>query len=478
MSTPETQRWAVVGGGMLGMTLALRLAERGQQVTLFEAADHLGGLADAWQLGDVVWDRHYHVTLLSDSHLRRLLAELDLDQQVRWVETRTGFYTDGRLLSLSNSWEFLRFPPLGLIDKLRLGLTIYYASKLRDWRRLEDISVGDWLRRWSGERTYRKIWLPLLRAKLGENHTRSAATFIWATIARLYAARRTGLKKEMFGYVPGGYARVLEHLGQRLRSAGVDVQTGHAVQRVRSLDDRIAEYGLAFDRENECQLEIQFTHGGCQQFDRVVLTAPAPVIARLCPQLSNDERARFSGVTYQGVVCASLVCERPLTGFYVTNITDDAPFSGIIEMTTLVDPAQFGGQSLIYLPKYVPSDDPLFERPDTEIEASFVGALERMFPWFRRQQVRACRISRVRNVMAVPTLGYSQRVPPRRTTVPGLFAVTSAQIVNNTLNVNETIRLAEEAVADVLLDEPTPDERLACECDAEVETARHVVVGS
>ncbi|MBX9787404.1 MAG: NAD(P)/FAD-dependent oxidoreductase [Pirellulales bacterium] len=463
MTSGHAHHWAVVGGGMLGMTLALRLAQRGQRVTLFEAADHLGGLADAWQVGNLVWDRHYHVTLLSDSHLRGLLAELNLEQEVRWVETRTGFFTESRLLSLSNSWEFLRFPPLGLLDKLRLGLTIFYASKLRDWRRLENITVGDWLRRWSGERTYRKIWLPLLRAKLGENHTRSAATFIWATIARLYAARRTGLKKEMFGYVPGGYARVLEHLQRRLRQVGVEVRTGHAVERVQ---------------RSGAQIEFKFAHGDCQQFDRAVLTAPAPAIARICPQLSADERARFSGVSYQGVVCASLVCQRPLTGFYVTNITDDAPFSGIIEMTTLVDPAHFGGMSLVYLPKYVPADDPLFDQPDAKIEASFVAALERMFPWFNRQQVQASRISRVRNVMAVPTLGYSQRVPPRRTSVPGLFAVTSAQIVNNTLNVNETIRLAEEALTDLLHDEALPKVCISRERETEVETAGHVVVGS
>ncbi|MEM9905330.1 MAG: FAD-dependent oxidoreductase, partial [Cyanobacteria bacterium P01_D01_bin.44] len=46
------ERWAIVGGGMLGMTLAHRLAQAGKQVTLFEAAPELGGLASAWQLGE------------------------------------------------------------------------------------------------------------------------------------------------------------------------------------------------------------------------------------------------------------------------------------------------------------------------------------------------------------------------------------------------------------------------------------------
>lgn len=124
-SSPAAQRWAVVGGGMLGMTIALRLTQAGHRVVLYEGANRLGGLASAWRLGSVVWDRHYHVTLLSDTELRGLLRELDLEQELKWVETRTGFYTDGKLYSMSNTIEFLRFPPLNLFDKLRLGGTIF-----------------------------------------------------------------------------------------------------------------------------------------------------------------------------------------------------------------------------------------------------------------------------------------------------------------------------------------------------------------
>ena len=202
----KPERWGIVGGGFFGMTLAHRLRQHGKNVTLFEGASHLGGLASAWKLGDIVWDRHYHVTLLSDTYLRSLLAELGLEKEMQWVETRTGFYTDGKLYSMSNTLEFLRFPPINILSKLRLGATIFYASKLTNWKRVEKIRGIDWLTRWSGARTVEKIWLPLLRAKLGENYQKASAAFIWACIARMYAARRTGLKKEMFGYVPGGYA--------------------------------------------------------------------------------------------------------------------------------------------------------------------------------------------------------------------------------------------------------------------------------
>ena len=141
-------KWAVVGGGFMGMTIAHKLAKQGQEVTLIEASDRLGGLADAWELSEgITWDRHYHVTLMSDTYTRELLTELRLEDKIKWVETKTGFYTDDHLYSMSNSLEFLLFPPLDLLSKFRLGATIFGASKIRNWRKLEQVPVETWLRR-------------------------------------------------------------------------------------------------------------------------------------------------------------------------------------------------------------------------------------------------------------------------------------------------------------------------------------------
>jgi len=104
------ERWAVVGGGMLGMALAAKLAEAGNDVTLLERSVDLGGLAASLQVGDVVWDRHYHVILSFDSALLTLLEDLDLD--VRWRTTRTGLYAGGELHSVSSTAEYLRLPVL------------------------------------------------------------------------------------------------------------------------------------------------------------------------------------------------------------------------------------------------------------------------------------------------------------------------------------------------------------------------------
>jgi protoporphyrinogen oxidase len=135
--------------------------------------------------------------------------------------------------------------------------------------------------------------------------------------------------------------------------------------------------------------------------------------------------------------------KKSLSDFYVTNITDETPFTGIIEMSALVDKSEFGGNTLVYLPKYVAPDDELFENTDAEIEDIFLNALEKMYPHFSRTDVTAFKISRVRNVFPIPTLNYSANLPPVKTSLENVFVVNSAQITNGTLNVNETVQLAE-----------------------------------
>lgn len=434
---PEKSKWLVVGGGMAGLTLAHRLSRRGQDVCVCEAASSFGGLTSACTLGDVVWDRFYHVTLLSDSHLRGLLRELDLEDEIRWVTTKTGFFSGGRLYSMSNSWEFLNFPPLTLIEKLRLGGTIFYTSKLRNWRRLEQIPVADFLRRLSGRGTFEKIWLPLLRAKLGETYQKASAAFIWSYIARMYKARRSGIKTEMFGYVPGGYARIIDRFVDTLRDADVRLLTDHGV--------------LSITRCESGGLNVDFGDGRVERFDNVISTVASPIISRHCPQLSKNEHQRLQGVEYIGVVCASMLLSEPISPYYVTNITDDwVPLTAVIEMSTIVDRKELGGHALVYLPKYLPDSDPGLNEPDAEIKERFLATLEKMYPHFSRDHVQAFQIARAKYVMALPTIDYSQKLPPIVTSLPGFYALNGAHITKGNLNVNETIDLADEKLNSVV----------------------------
>lgn len=431
----KRQRWCIVGGGMLGLALAHRLAGADRDITVVEASDRFGGLADAWQLGPITWDRHYHVALLSDRNLAGLLKDIGLDGKMRWTTTRTDFYTDNTFHPLNNAIDYVRFPPLGLIDKARLAFTILYAATLKNGVRLESIPVETWLTRLSGRRTYERIWKPLLRAKLGPNHKVVSASFIWSVINRFYGARRSGLQTEMFGTVKGGYAAIIEHLSASLAARGVKLQTRTPVESVRT-----GAGGL-----------IVTTPQGTATYDRVVVTSAGPLAAKMCPDLAEGERARLSNLKYQGVVCASLLLKKPLRGRYLTYIADETiPFTGVIEMTAVVPPEDFGGRTLVYLPAYVPADDPLFETDDAEIRRRCIAALTKMYSTFAEEDLLAFKVSRARNVLAIQDLNYSQRVPNQTTSVPGLSIVNSAQIINGNLNVDETIAHANRALDELV----------------------------
>jgi protoporphyrinogen oxidase len=259
----------------------------------------------------------------------------------------------------------------------------------------------------------------------------------------MYAARRSGLKREMFGYVPGGYARILDALRERLTENGVYLMLGTRVRRIES--------------DPPVGVTVETGSGSRIQFDRVVLTVPTPTAAYLCPGLTDDEQSRLGSVEYLGIVCASVLLKKPLAGYYVTNITESwVPFTGVIEMSALVGREQFGGHTLVYLPKYLPSGDSAFTESDEVWQETFLGALYRMYPELSEDDVLSFRVSRERYVQPLWTLGYSKNIPSKTTSLPGVFVVNSAQITDAIPTVNQAIRLADESLPALLGGDPVP----------------------
>lgn len=424
----------------MGMTLALRLSQQGYKVTIFESGGKPGGLTQSWELDGVTWDRFYHVILMSDLNTRRIIEEIGLGKEFKWVETKTGFYSGGKLYSMSNMIEFFKFPPINLIDKFRLGLTIFAASRINDWKKLERIYVSDWLTKWSGKNVFEKIWLPLLKAKLGENYRNTSAAFIWSTIQRMYAARKSGLKKEMFGYVRGGYDVVNKKFAKHLMDIGVEFKLNSNVSQVLKNVNNVIELSTA---ENE-----KF------EFDYVISTLSSSQSVNLAESLTNTEKEKHKNVKYLGVICPSVLLSKPISPYYVTNITDTGtPFTGIIEMTALIDKKQeLNGKNLVYIPKYVDTDDQLFEMDENGIREIFLGSLMQMYPEISEADVLFFGVSKARNVFALPTIEYSDNLPGITTTLKNFYIINSAQIINGTLNVNETIQVAESKLR-IIIDE-------------------------
>ncbi len=418
-------RIGIIGGGLMGLALAERLGATGHRVTVFERAGQPGGLATWHDFGDFTWDRYYHVVLPSDAALIGFIHRIGLGDRLQWRAARTGFYVDRRFHPMTTGVDFLRFPLLGPLSKLRLALTILRCSRISDWRRLERTSVEEFLVRHSGRATFDKMWKPLLLAKLGENYRRVSAVFIWTYIQRLFSTHDVAARKQQLGYVAGSYRAVFMRLLELIAGAGGSIRLGIEVNAIKPG----AGTGIAISAA-----------GSTADFDKVIFTGPVNVLREIADQ--RLVRVPPQGdIEYLGVICAALVTRRPFTPYYVLNIADDeVPFTGVIGMSSLVDSRETAGLCLTYLPKYVLSDDPVLGSPDHLLRPDFLTGFRRMYPDFSESDIVGMHINRAVKVQPLQVLGYSDMVQPPRTSHPDFYVVNSAQFANNTLNNNEVIR--------------------------------------
>ncbi|MHC5074654.1 MAG: FAD-dependent oxidoreductase, partial [Planctomycetota bacterium] len=276
------------------------------------------------------------------------------------------------------------------------------------------------------------MWAPLLRSKLGTSTNRASAAFIWAIIRRYYGTRHTHAKKEMMGCVRGGYFSILNHIRMYLSSNGTHIVTNCPVKNVESTNgDRI-------------RIEVQ--NGSTFEFDSVIATTPNPMIKGLLPALPAEFKSKLATVRYLGVICVTLVLNKPLTPFYVTNLTDpEVPFTGLIEATNVIPSEILGGKTLVYLPKYVTPDDPCNEKSNEEIVDVFLKALKRMFPDLADEDIIIHAVHREPFVQPLQEICYSEKIVPMKTPIKNFYIVNTTMILNSTLNNNEVIKLARKA---------------------------------
>ena len=128
----------IVGGGILGMTAAYRLAQAGVAVSLYERAPDLGGLVGSFDFDGTPVDRFYHVVLPSDDRVVGLADELGLGDRWRFRPTKVGFYGDGRLFSMTSPKEFLTFPLLKPHERVRLAAFVARCQLTKGHDELDD----------------------------------------------------------------------------------------------------------------------------------------------------------------------------------------------------------------------------------------------------------------------------------------------------------------------------------------------------
>jgi len=419
----------IIGGGLLGLTTAYRLACEGVHVAVYESSAELGGLAGSVDLGGKRVDRYYHVVLPTDDRVRGLAEELGLGDRFRFRHTGVGFYQSGRLTSMSSLGELLTFPGLRPVDRLRLGAFVASCQVKGSYEDLERTPLEDWLRRTAGKRLWENLWRPLLDSKFDGRYDDLPATYLWARTRRMSKTRDRS-SREVMGTIEGGYQVLVDALADAIRARGGEVHLNTPVRFVASSRGRAL--GVVLDT-------------GLRTHDWVVTTQLRPNLVAM----PGDLKAALGPdpCRYLGVVCLVMRVRNSISPYYSINITDRRiPLTTVVETTHVVDPERVGG-TLLYIPKYVNPDSAELERSSAEIRRDYLRQAQTIFPALKQEDVIAAQVARARVAEPVHVLGGERE--PELCVAPGLAVASSAHVYPDLVNGQAVIKIADRLAGEL-----------------------------
>ncbi|GGM54930.1 protoporphyrinogen oxidase [Halarchaeum rubridurum] len=390
----------IVGGGIAGLAAARRLQAAGREVTVFETSEEVGGLAATYETRGDRLEKFYHHLSGSEETIVELIEELGLGDDLTWPIGKNAYYIDGTIHPMDKPWEILAFPHWNLYDTFRLGMLVLDVDvrggvpsfdSYEDLRDYEDVPVKEFCIEHTTRNVYETFFEPLLEAKFGERAEDVSAAWLLGRIK--FRGERDLLKGEPLGYLRGGFGRLLDELLRDVGTATVETNT------------RVTD--LSFGEAGVEALTAESGDGTTEthDVDSVVVAAMPTVLESLTGYECDIE--------FQGTVCSVVSMSESLTDTYWLNVADDAPFGALIEHTNFVDESHYGGEHLLYVPKYVQGpEDEVWQMDDDEVAETWLAGIESLFPDFERSQVNWVKTARNPRTAPIYERGYLDMVVP------------------------------------------------------------------
>jgi len=420
-------RVAVIGAGFSGLALAYRLAKRGVKVNLFEGEDRPGGLAAGFTNTSWEWslEKHYHHWFTNDGSILDLAKEIGYKVDRKPVKTSVFL---GKINRFDSPLSLFLFPELSIFEKLRMGSVLAFLKLNNNWKILENISAKDFIRKSMGERSWQIIWQPLFVGKFGKFADKIPASWFWARIKK---------RTSSLCYPEGGFLSFALRLTECIQKYSGIVYFKVKVHAVRR------------ERENI----LLKTDRGIFKFDRVVCTLPTSLFVRITQGLDKDYHERFGNNKFLGALNLVLSLKNQFLedGTYWLNINvAHFPFLAVVEHTNFIDKKYYGGENILYIGNYLPHYHKFFQTDAKALLEEYYPFLKSINPRFDRSWINKGYL--FKNLFAQPiiTLGYSQKIPPFKTPIKGLYLCNMDQVYPWDRGTNYAVENANK-VSDLIL---------------------------
>ncbi len=408
----------VVGGGLAGLSAALRCADAGAKVTLLEGRARLGGATWSFRRDGLWVDNGQHVFLRCCTAYRAFLRRLGVEHKtvlqdrlevpIADEKGALAWLCRARLPSpLHLAPSLLGYRHLPFAERLRIaGLTRALGALDLGDAGLDRQSLGAWLlERGASEDSLDRFWDLLVRATLNAP-AREASLRLAAKVFQ------TGLLERADGADIGYAAVPLQELHgaaaeSALRTAGAALRTSCPVTRVEASGEKTAAVELRGDRAG----------GAAERYEAraVILAVDHEAAAALLPPESGLDRERVAGLGRASIVNLHLVYDRRVMNPpFVATV--GSPLQWVFDRT---GPSGAGAGQVLAVS--LSAADEWIGRSRAELQARFVPELERIVPGARRAELMnffvTCERAATFDQRAGPHLGRATT----RTEHPAIF---------------------------------------------------------
>lgn len=451
-------RVAVIGAGMAGLTAGYRLAVEGHECDVYERWPGLGGQVATIDVGDgVLLERYYHHLFTSDVHIARLYDELGMEDAIEWLPSSVAMFADGRSHPFTSPLDLLRFSPLSLRARLRMGLAVVLLQRRHtEVEPFESITAREWIERSMGAEPWERVWGPLLRGKFGDRAEDISMGWLWRKLTARRQIKGREARQELLGYPRGSWQPLLERLRREIEGRGGRVLIDRPARSIAPVDGGFEVGAAGPDSFRRGHDPRAFEPSGePRRYDGVISTVPNDVFTAmldpaLAARIGDEYLGRLDAIEYHTALCVLLELDRRFGSFYWTNVADpELPFVGLIEQGNLVGVETYGGRHFLYVANYVAPGDPLLALDPDELVATYEPGLRRLNPEFDRSWIRQRWAFAEPAGQPIVTVGYQDRIPPLDTGVPGLVLANTTQIYPEDRGTNYSVELGERAVAEL-----------------------------